>query len=343
MTFQRILCPVDFSSVVRFGIRPAASLASRYGAKLILAHVIEYPPASLEVLVPGSEQAGIGNEQVNAAHARLEQLAEEELDPSIVRDLVVRIGTPHTEIVEVASETKVDLIVLPTRSISLLERWFLGNTANKVIRNAPCAVLSIPPSGAGACTFNPFKILFATDFSEFADQALPWALSLAQRYDCELLMVHVTTVYESDPASPRWRFPGLPDEYIKAVEDEETKRLEARAERGVAQRVSVDTRMLRGIEPAIRIVDCAREEHADLVVLATHGRTGLAHVLLGSTAERVVHCARCPVLTVRHPKQLRARLASHFEEGGTRPFEQDQQEEEHPPWSVPPGHIGHHP
>jgi nucleotide-binding universal stress UspA family protein len=307
MNFKRILCPIELSSVVQFGIKPAVSLAGMHRAELILVHVVDYPPPGLEFLLPPCHVARVVDQQRSATRAQLEEMVKRELDTSSTCKCMVRIGTPHHEIVELAREEAVDLIVLPTRGTSVLERWFQGSTVDKVIRSAPCPVLSVPPQRTLAYSFHPRKIVFATDFSDCADRAFSWALSLAEIYDSELLMVHVATVYEAGPTKPTWRFPAFASEFLMSLEDAAAERLAARASGVGEHRVALQTRILRGIDPALTIVNYAKEEAADLVVLATHGRSGLAHVVLGSTAERVVRHSRGPVLTVRNPEQLATR------------------------------------
>jgi nucleotide-binding universal stress UspA family protein len=140
------------------------------------------------------------------------------------------------------------------------------------------------------------KILLPTDFSAHSREAQAWAIELARRYDASLTLVHV---YQ--PISY-----ALPEGYVlpsanlladlevslgRALDDAK-KQLEA------GSGLRVDTALMQGV-PFAEIVRFAREGSYDLIVLSTHGRTGLRHVLLGSVAEKVVRKAPCPVLTVR--------------------------------------------
>jgi universal stress protein A len=140
------------------------------------------------------------------------------------------------------------------------------------------------------------KILVPTDFSAHSSDQQAWAAELARRYDASLTLVHV---YQ--PISY-----ALPEGYVlpsanlladlevslgRALDDAK-KKLEA------SSGLRVDTALMQGV-PFAEIVRFAREGSYDLIVLSTHGRTGLRHVLLGSVAEKVVRKAPCPVLTVR--------------------------------------------
>ncbi|HZZ85134.1 MAG TPA: universal stress protein [Anaeromyxobacteraceae bacterium] len=145
-------------------------------------------------------------------------------------------------------------------------------------------------------TFPWKKVLCPVDFSDPARGAMKAAAEIARQFDGELLLFHAyqlpgyTLPEGSVVASPRM-LQDLADQAETHLE--EWKRL---AEGMGAPRVTIE----KGIgEPAFEIVELARERGCDLVVVGTHGRTGFAHALLGSTAERVVRRAGCPVLTVR--------------------------------------------
>jgi nucleotide-binding universal stress UspA family protein len=139
-------------------------------------------------------------------------------------------------------------------------------------------------------TFN--KILFPTDFSHTGDAALDMATSLARDTGAKLYIVHV----QEPPAfyGGGEMYYGMldptTDELVKMLEDVKP------ADPGV----KYEQRLLTG-DPAHALVDFAKEENVDLIVLGTHGRSGLSRLLMGSVAEAVVRRAECPVLTFKHP------------------------------------------
>lgn len=145
------------------------------------------------------------------------------------------------------------------------------------------------------------KILYTTDFSEHSLAALPYAKSFAHEYKAELHCLHVV-----DEAYQYWlgmSGEGLP---IGPAPEEMTQMAQQQmkefAERHLSDcTVPVVPKVLLG-RPFVEIIHYAREVQADLIVLATHGRGGLRHVLMGGTAEKVVRKAPCPVLTIRHPE-----------------------------------------
>jgi universal stress protein A len=150
------------------------------------------------------------------------------------------------------------------------------------------------PAGAMApLQFHIGKILVPVDFSEHSQKALRYALAFAAQFDAEVTLVHIVEqmVYPGD-----WMYPPL------AVSDFATEKREQMIERlraldaGSGVKTQHIVRLGRAWQEVIEI---AREQKSDLIILATHGYTGLKHVLLGSVAEKIVRHAPCPVLSVR--------------------------------------------
>jgi len=140
-------------------------------------------------------------------------------------------------------------------------------------------------------------ILVATDFSDSADEALTYALTLADQVGATARLVHVF----DDPGAIGLYSEGyvpMPAEVRAEILAEIRRQLTARA--ATAGRTDLPSEVLAG-PPARTIVDAARQHQCDLIVMGTHGRHGMAHLLLGSVAERVVRTAACPVLVVRRP------------------------------------------
>jgi universal stress protein A len=152
----------------------------------------------------------------------------------------------------------------------------------------------------GAAMIKLQRILLPTDFSEYSAAARMYACAFADQFQAELHVLHV--VQDLAPLVPE---PGAalapPVDYLRELE------LNAKAmlERAIDPNWSVGKTIVRVVRqgpPFLEIVRYAQETNIDLIVLGTHGRGGLAHMLLGSVAEKVVRKAPCPVLTVRHPE-----------------------------------------
>lgn len=146
------------------------------------------------------------------------------------------------------------------------------------------------------------KILCPIDFSEFTDETLLYALDIAKKYDAELHLIHVIpnlnyfTPYESF----------FTPENLIVVE----KNMEAEVNKDfedIMKKIDVPVKkVVKNGAAFVEIIDYAKSESIDLIIIGTHGRTGLEHILIGSVAERVIRKSPCPVLTVR-PKSRQSK------------------------------------
>lgn len=145
------------------------------------------------------------------------------------------------------------------------------------------------------------KILFPTDFSRCADQALTHALHLAEQYDAELHMLHVVVLHEYDPYNPVHQFPKA-EELEARLNEIASREMDAVLENRNRNGVDATQAQIRDIAAAPAIIQYAHDHDIDVIVMGTHGRRGLKHLLLGSVAEEVVRTAYRPVLTIREEK-----------------------------------------
>ena len=140
------------------------------------------------------------------------------------------------------------------------------------------------------------KILVPSDFSEHSDKAFQWAQELATKWEAQILVVHVYSIAPPPPI--------MPGTAVDLTQYEASIRTDAEAKlRDFIAQPSIDSsrveaRIVMGY-PFHEICQLAEQENIDLIVMGSHGRTGIRHVLLGSVAERVVRHAPCPVLVVR--------------------------------------------
>jgi nucleotide-binding universal stress UspA family protein len=199
----------------------------------------------------------------------------------------VRVGTPWREIVGLSAELGAEGIVLGSTGLSRIQRLLLGSTAEGVVRSASCPVLVVRKRPLGDVR----RVLLPVDMDEGSRTSVRYAMRRLGK-DVELDAVHVVG------------FPRLVDpELVDALPDdaESARRLRAFLDGMGAKRVP--SRVVLG-EPAEAIVEAARG--ADLVVIATRGRTGIARALLGSVAQKVVRFSEVPVLVLPGPR-VRAR------------------------------------
>lgn len=142
------------------------------------------------------------------------------------------------------------------------------------------------------------KILCPIDFSACSLQALNYAVDLAIKEKASLYLIHVIETYTNDVGDIQKQIDLL-------LNNEQIKNLKVRLDNLIPddtkKSISIDTSIVKGI-PFVEIVRTAKDKHIDLIIMGTHGRTGLKHILIGSVAERVIQKAPCPVLSIRSPE-----------------------------------------
>jgi universal stress protein A len=150
MEICQILAPTDFSEFSRQAIDYAFELAQTFGAKLLLLHVIELPAYPIEGFVPPSIGTTLSEDLERQASLDLAQVLPKAQDTKVEVIRLVVVGTPYRKIVEVAEEEKLDLIVMATHGRTGLSHLVMGSVAERVVRTAPCPVLTIRPTAATA-------------------------------------------------------------------------------------------------------------------------------------------------------------------------------------------------
>jgi nucleotide-binding universal stress UspA family protein len=144
------------------------------------------------------------------------------------------------------------------------------------------------------------RILVPIDFSEYSKKALRYAVAFARNFQSEIVLVYVVepVVYPADFSFGQVAVPSMERELFERGEEQLRKLIETEIRGELPARS-----MVRSGKPFVEIIRAAAEEDVDLVIIATHGHGGIEHVLFGSTAEKVVRKAPCPVLTVREKEK----------------------------------------
>jgi nucleotide-binding universal stress UspA family protein len=196
-----------------------------------------------------------------------------------------------------AAEENIDLIVMASHGRAGFQHPIIGGTAERVVRDAPCPVLTVrdrawqmPPQKSA---FAPKRILVTTDFSDASKKAFQYAAALARRFEASVTLLYVVPSQLPSELSHI----GIVLEEKRLVE-EARERLPRFREAELDPHRHVETLVLNG-RPAHEICHTAETRQTDLIVMSTHGHTGLKHFLLGSVTEKVVRHAPCPVLVVR--------------------------------------------
>jgi nucleotide-binding universal stress UspA family protein len=138
---RRILVTTDFSDTSKLALGPARTIARRFGARLLLAHVVEdaLPPLVAEYMAVGVQE--IVDQQLERARERLAQYAREQLSDFPDVEMVTSVGTPHVEIVRLAEDGRADLVVMAMHGRGFISHAVLGSTTERVLRRATCPVL----------------------------------------------------------------------------------------------------------------------------------------------------------------------------------------------------------
>jgi len=268
--FDHILLATDGSTVSAGAVRVALHLSDRCGARLTVMHMAKTDP-SYAMFNPG------GVEQVEEQGRAVLRQVEEQAGTACVNCApVLRYGEePVKEIASQAEESQTDLVVMGRRGVHWLERLVLGEAAARVVGHVKCSVLVVPQDSK----MWENGILVAVDGSRYADTLARIQAAVAKR--CGLPLT-VLAVCASDDLSC---------ELVKPLADRVRDLLR---QDGVA----ADSVALEG-KPADTIIQAARDYDCDLIVLGSHGRTGLDRILMGSVSQQVITHAKCPILVVK--------------------------------------------
>jgi nucleotide-binding universal stress UspA family protein len=296
---RRILCPTDLSDIAPRAFDHAWALARFHQAEVELAYVSEpllpgpvapasYPPWA--VLDP-------------AVRGRLQSALEALAAPAGAVGVPVRFGVYEgrvvAEILDRARAWPADVVVMGTHGRGGFERWVLGSVTEKVLRKAPCPVLTVPPPAeglhpSGAVLFR--RIVCPVDFSGASLGALGHALKLAEESCAEITVLHVLEWPVEDEPGARIAGFDVP-EFRRYLEKDAREKL-----RGIvpeeARNWCRPRQEVVGGRPWREILRVAEARQADLVVMGVRGRNPVDIALFGSTTQHVVRGARCPVLVV---------------------------------------------
>ncbi len=292
---RHVLCPTDFSRFSESSLRYAILLAKWFGADLTCLLILADPFGPIR----GYPPRWIGADPT-AKEKQRERLslfaAPAEAAGIAVRTVMVEGEVPES-ILKEARRVPGSLVVLGTHGHGGFENLVLGSVTEKVLRKAPCPVLTVPrePERSPATSVPFGRILCAIDFSPCSEAAFEAALELTSASGAALTAVHVLRELPAAEAPELVHF-NVP-EYRRLLEKEAQERLKGLAVRK-GKGKPVEIRLVAG-KPWRGILHLAHDIEADLVVLGVQGRSATDLLLFGSTAHHVVREAPCPVLTVR--------------------------------------------
>jgi len=277
--FSKILVCTDGSPDSEGAVTAALQLAKTTGSTVFLLEVLYYMAGyelqSPDTLAPPMVNLELMQVQETAARERLEAWRAEAAGEGVTLEPRVRTGSSAYEgILEEVGETQPDLIIMGRHGYTGLTRLLMGSVTARVIGHSPVSVL-VAPRGV-PLSFE--RLLIASDGSPFSEAAWDEALSLAKAMGSALIGVAVAASDRDIPVATQ---------VVRTLEEEASR-----------QGITLDTMIPMG-RPEEGIVKAADFKGASLIIVGSHGRTGLKRLLMGSVAERVIGLASCPVLVVK--------------------------------------------
>ena len=266
---EKLLIATDGSEYSKSALREAINLAKICSSKLIAVSIVKTNP-EFEDLVPQ-----VIDKIEKEASEHLDSIKKMASKESIDCEIMLHLSEePYQDIIDEAAKNQVNIIIVGTHGRTGLKRLMMGSVTAKVIGHSPCNVLVVPVTAKVECK----NILIATDGSRYSDAAAIEAIGVSKRCGSSLIVISVATS----------------DEEIKSAEDNVKKVVE------LAEKAGIKTEgiTVKG-KPYEAIVETAKQKHADLVIVGSHGRTGLDRLLMGSVTERVIGHSESAVLVVK--------------------------------------------
>ena len=304
--FNRILVPLDGSTISEQVLTPVTSLALSTSSSLVLVRIV---PTGGSIRRMAAHPFRRSSTQDKIRTAELEEIsdylsaqAEDIRSQGIEVAIDVGHGAPEEEIVALGSRHRASLIAMCTHGRTGLRRLALGSVAEQVLRRSALPLLLYRPTDdaprrgdAGQGGFSWGKLAVPLDGSPLSEMALEQASRLALASNLQIELVHVLSDTSRGPHSATGT-----DDAAGVAEDRQTMEtyLSDRADALSQQGIQASYRILNG-EPSVRMVEAAQEDSDTLVVMSTHGRTGLGRMMHGSVADHLVRSSGTPVLLVR--------------------------------------------
>ncbi len=285
---EKILVASDGSEFSSGAVREAINLSKQCFSKLFAMSVVE-TNLEFEALSPH-----ITEKAEQAARQFLESIKDQASKEGVACNIIIHEGDePYKFIVEEAAKNQVNMIIMGRRGRTGIKRLLMGSETAKTIGHAPCNVLVVPK--ASRLEFK--NILLATDGSKHSDAAASEAANIAKHVGANLHIVSVIPIASMlpfDVVNAQIELELIPQIEHKAAEDN------VRAAQAIAanEGVKAEGTIVSG-SPYDAIVETANEKKADLIVVGSHGRTGVSRLLMGSVAERVIGHAGCAVMVVK--------------------------------------------
>jgi nucleotide-binding universal stress UspA family protein len=293
-TIHRIVYATDLSPASEPAWGEAQLLGKLLRAEVVVLHTVAPPPViPIEAYVPPEAYAELLRSARREAQKGLDRLVEGAAGSGLTVRIRLEDGSAAQRILDVVAEEGADLLVVGTHGRAGIQRAFLGSVADRMMRQARCPVMTVRSAPAGEPRREIRRICYATDFSPAARAAWPWAVAIASAAAAEVELVHVTF----EPAADKHLSAETIGRMARLLHEQGRMEAERFLEGTTLPRERIRVRLTSG-DPGEQIVRRAQEQGADLVVMGTHGWSGVVRWMLGSVANHVIQAAACPVLTV---------------------------------------------
>lgn len=293
---QKVLVGYDFSNGADRALVEGARIARRTGGQLIIAYAEVMHRDLNSMQADAATRSAKLKDDLSERWKALNGDADGVFDELPVKYEVLRDVAAGPALLEYADSEAVDVIVVGTHGRRGLRRMLMGSVAEEVVRKAPCTVLAV--SGGKTKTTDAFHrtIIAPVDFSEHSLRAVKHARAFADLFDHDLVLLHVL----EERLHPAFYNTGMFSQYDfdPGIESRTMAELETFYQAAGGEHVRVEYLVRRG-NAISEIVRAAREHEPSMIVMATHGLTGLDHFLMGSVTEKVVRHSESPVLTIK--------------------------------------------
>jgi nucleotide-binding universal stress UspA family protein len=280
--YRKILVAVDGSPTSLHALEESFKLAQNEGSWITVVSVIPPYTGDLDLVAVGGVMAAM-RRPCEEALRKAQELAEKQR--ALIKT-VCEEGEPHERIIDLAQAENCDLIVIGRRGLRRLERVLVGSVTARVIGYSPIDVLVVTRD----TNVGFKKVLIATDGSRYSELAKKRAIDFAGSYGGELVAVSAVDV----PSELYAESPKTVEELVKKA------RSYVEAIKNEAGKTGIKTEVIVREGEAYRVItDTARETGANIIVMGSHGRTGLKRLLMGSVTEKVIGHTPCPVLVVK--------------------------------------------
>ena len=302
--FRKILLPTDFSPCANAALHQAVTIAERFQGSVTMLHVVavhESDRGKIETVF--SEDSKSYDHIMTSAEEMLHTKEGMIETPVLIEKVLKRGISPTNEIISYADEHKPDLIVMGTHGRTGIRRLIMGSVAEKIIRLSECPIMTVRCGTDGKKSPYPNyrSILLPIDFSDTSVNALWQAAEMARSYGAILTLLHVAEPI--DLSGYTQEGDSSEEDFLDSQLESAEKALHDFTSNAPLEGIEVYTRVVHG-RPGRKIIEYADEEGIDLIIIPSLGKSGLERLLMGSTVNKVVHRANCPVMVLKKTEDL---------------------------------------